>query len=322
MKPVKTNSLFSDKSHRKIKVFFIVFILTSIIWLLIELSKMYTSTVQFRVTYENIPETKLLQNTPIDVVEVIVKAPGFSILSHRIRKRKISFDLNDMAMRNSVYFLIPNSQLSKINSQLSADLEVMNILKDSIFLDIGKRISKRIPIFPNLDLNFNLGYNLVGELDLEPDSVDISGPEKLIDTIHIVTTKKVVLNDINKSINTKLLIEYPTSNNNMSISSKSVVIKGTVDKFTEGNLSLPVVVINEPEGVTINPFPKVIDITYQVGVSNFSKIDDASFTIVFDYLQYENDTLIKFLTPVILKQSEFISSLKINPSQIEFLIQK
>ena len=322
MNPVKTNSFFLQKSHRKIKVFFIVFILTSIIWLLIELSKTYTSTVQVRVKYKNIPEAKLLQNTPVEEVEVIVRAPGFSILSHRISNREISFDLNDMAMKNSVYFLIPNSQLSKINSQISGDLEIMNILKDSIILDIGKRISKRIPVIPNLELNFNLGYNLVGELDLEPDSVDISGPEKLIDTIQKVTTKKVILNDVNESINKKLLIIYPVSSKNISFSSENVLVKGTVDKFTEGNLSIPVKVINEPEGVIINPFPKVIDITYQVGVSNFSKIDETSFTIVFDYLQFKNDTLTKFLTPVVIKQSELISSLKINPSQIEFLIHK
>jgi YbbR domain-containing protein len=322
MKSVKTNSYFSQKSHRKIKVFFIVFILTSIIWLLIELSKTYTSTVQFSVNYENIPSTKLLQKTPVNEINVIIKAPGFSILSHRIRKRKISFDLNDMVMNKSVYFLIPNAQLSKINAQFSSDLEIMNVLKDSIFLDIGNRISKRVPVIPNLELNYNLGFNLVEKFNLSPDSVDVTGPEKLIDTIHSVTTKRLVLNNINADINEKLTVIYPTSNINLTISAKSVLIKGVVDKFTEGSFSLPVTIINEPEGVTINPFPKEIEVTYQVGVSNFNKIDPSSITIIFDYQQYKNDTLIKFLTPKVIKKSEFISSIKMNPSQIEFLIQK
>ena len=322
MNTIKTNSLFSQKNNRKIKVFLIVLILTTIIWLLIELSKTYTSTVQFKVNYKNIPDTKLLQNVPVNVVDVIVKAPGFSILSHKIRKGKMSFDLNDMGIKNSIHFLIPNAQLSKINSQLSGDLEVINVLKDSIFLDVGKRVSKRVPVIPNLELNYNLGYNLVDKLTLEPDSVEISGPEKLIDTIVKVTTKRVVINEINESINKKLVLVYSTSNKNMTISTKSIVVKGTVDKFTEGNLSLPVKIINEPNGVTINPFPKEIEITYKVGVSNFSKIDESSFNIVFDYLQYKNDTLIKFLTPKVVKKSDYISSIKMNPSQIEFLIQK
>jgi len=38
--------------------------------------------------------------------------------------------------------------------------------------------------------------------------------------------------------------------------------------------------------------------------------------------EYKNDTLIKYLTPVIKQKSEFIYSLKVNPNQIEFLIQK
>ena len=47
-----------------------------------------------------------------------------------------------------------------------------------------------------------------------------------------------------------------------------------------------------------------------------------SFLIVYDYNEYKNDTTIQYLTPQIKHKSEFISSIKINPSQIEFLIQK
>ena len=71
----------------------------------------------------------------------------------------------------------------------------------------------------------------------------------------------------------------------------------------------------------INPFPKEVEVTYQVALSNFNKISKNSISIVFDYEQYKNDTLIRYLTPVIKQKSEFIHSLKINPNQIEFLIQ-
>ena len=36
-------------------------------------------------------------------------------------------------------------------------------------------------------------------------------------------------------------------------------------------------------------------------------------------MQYENDTLIQFLTPIIKQKSDYISSMQINPDQIEFL---
>ena len=102
----------------------------------------------------------------------------------------------------------------------------------------------------------------------------------------------------------------------------SVTIIGEVDKFTEGRFTFPVTIINKPEGVKISPFPKEIEVIYQAGLSNFSKIKKSNITVVFDYMQYENDSLVRYLSPVVEQKSDLISSLKINPSKIEFLIQK
>ncbi|VAW18423.1 hypothetical protein MNBD_BACTEROID04-373, partial [hydrothermal vent metagenome] len=101
-----------------------------------------------------------------------------------------------------------------------------------------------------------------------------------------------------------------------------VVVKANVDKFTEGSFDIPVTIINKPEGIKINTFPNTIEVIYQAGLSNFNKITKNSFLVVYDYKQYEKDTLTRFLTPIIKQKSEFISSIKINPSKIEFLIQK
>jgi hypothetical protein len=102
----------------------------------------------------------------------------------------------------------------------------------------------------------------------------------------------------------------------------TVTITGEVDKFTEGRFLVPVNVINIPKDIKITPFPKEIEVVFQAGLSNFNKISKSSFSVVFDYMQYKNDTLVQYLSPVVEQKSDLISTLKINPSQIEFLIQK
>jgi hypothetical protein len=264
----------------------------------------------------------LLQNTPISELKLAIKAPGFSLLKYKAKKYTISFNLNTLPKNNKGYYLLPNTQLSYLNEQLSSETEVVNVFQDTIFVNLGRSISKKVPVALKLDINFKLGYNFIEELLILPDSVLITGPEKYIDSISEISTIPFELNDVYENINTELLLQLPPNNKKIVLSSNKIMAIGKVDKFTEGNFTIPVAVINEPEGVKINPFPKEINVTYQVGLTNFNKIDENSVSIVFDYNEYKNDTLIRFLTPIIQQKSDFIYSLKINPNQIEFLIQK
>ena len=312
----------SVKNNRKIKVFLFFLILSSIIWLLIELSKSYTSEASFKVEYRNIPSDKLMQNTPITELKIALNAPGFSLLKYKVKKRYISFNINNLAKKGSKYYLLPNKQLSLISSQLSGGTTVLSILKDTIFIDLGNNLSKKVAVVPKIDIQYKIGYNLIEKLKISPDSVLITGAEKYIDSIKEIQTISLNLEEVSQDILATLELVMPDESSNVLFSVNRVQVEGKVDKFTEGRFSIPVTVVNEPDGIKINPFPKEIEIVYLAGLSDFDQITENSFSIVFDYKQIERDSLIDYLTPNILKQSEFASSFKIIPNQIEFLIQK
>ncbi len=312
----------SVKNNRKVKVFVFFLVLSFIIWLLIELSKPYTSEAVFKVEYKNLPSDKLLQNKPISELKITLKAPGFSLLRYKIKKHNISFSINNLPKKGATYYLLPNKQLSLISSQFSGEITVLDILTDTIFIELGNNISKMVAVVPKIDIKYKIGHNLMEKLKILPDSVMVTGAEKYIDSINEISTIPLNLNDVSQDINATLELVMPTKKSNLMFSVTEVKIQARVDKFTEGRFSIPVTIINEPAGVKINPFPKEIEVVYQVGLSDFDKITKNSFSIVFDYKQFERDSLIDYLTPNINKQSEFVAAFKIIPNQIEFLIQK
>jgi len=322
MKTVVKTSGISIADKRKVKVFLFILLLTSIIWLLIELSKITNSTAVFKIEYKNIPTGMLLQSNPTSEINIALKAPGFSLLKYKIRKNKVALNLNNVVRGNANYYLLPNQQKAYLNAQLPGETEVVSVLKDTIFIELGKNKSKKVPVNLQLDIKFKLGYNLTAPLKIIPDSVTITGPEKHVDSIKELSNRLLELNDVHKNIHKELDLILPPKNSNVILNTTKVVVKANVDKFTEGSFNIPVTIINKPEGIKINTFPNTIEVIYQAGLSNFSKITRNSFLVVYDYKQYEKDTLIRFLTPIIKQKSEFISSLKINPSKIEFLIQK
>ena len=322
MKTAQKISKLKLINNRKFKVFLFFLVLTSIIWLLIALSKTYTTTALFKVEYEGLPIDKVLQNKPVSELELSINAPGFTLLRYKVKKHKITFNLNTLRSNKQRDFLLPNAQLSNLNKQVIGETKVLDVLIDTLFLDLGRNVSKKVAVLPKIDVNFKLGYNFIEDLIIKPDSVLITGPEKQLDLIHGISTIPVELNEVYETIETKLKLVLPSNHENLMLSTASVAVLGRVDKFTEGVLKIPVQVINEPENIKINPFPKEIEIIYRVALTHFNKINQNSVSVVFDYNQYKNDTLTQYLTPVIKQKSEHIQSLKMNPTQIEFLIQK
>ncbi|NOR27380.1 MAG: hypothetical protein GQ540_02510 [Lutibacter sp.] len=322
MKTATQQTNLSINNKRKAKVFLFILLLTSIIWLLIELSKTYTSLAVFRVTYKDIPAGKLLQSQPVSEIKIALKAPGFTLLKYKVKKSKVVLSLKNTIKNGSSFYMLPNQQITYLKAQLSNETEVVNVLNDTIFIELGNNKSKKIPVNPSLDIKFKLGYNFIENIIIKPDSVLITGPEKFVDSIKELTTSVLKLSDVYESIHKDLPLKLPLQKEHLTFSATKIIVTGKVDKFTEGKFMLPITLINKPENMQINTFPKEIEVIYQAGLSNFNKITKNSFLIVYDFNQYKNDTLIKYLTPTIQQQSEFISTLKINPSQIEFLIQR
>lgn len=308
--------------NRKLKIFLFFLVLTAIIWLLVELSKTYTSVAKFNVKFKNIPENLLLQNNTTRTVDIELKAPGFSLLKYKTLNRNLNLSLSNLIKNKKGYYILTNNQKALLTNQLSGEVEVLNVQQDTIYIDLGLNISKKVPVNVLLDLQFKLGYNLIDTYKIKPDSVLVKGPQKFIDSIQEIATETKLIKEVSKNVNIELKLKIPSKNSNVNISTNKVKVSAAVDKFTEGVFKIPVTIINKPEQLIVKPFPKQIEVYYIAGLANFNKISKENLEIVFDYNQYKNDTLITKLSPVVVHRSKYISTLKIVPEQIEFLIQK
>jgi hypothetical protein len=321
MSPRNKTSGINLKYNRKIRIFLIFLFLTSIIWLIVALSKSYTTTSKIKIVYINLPANKLLLKKPVSEIEGVINATGFNLIKYKIKPPKISLSLVESQKNGLKYYLLPNNQIISLTKKLESSSTLVKFLTDTIYVDLGNNITKKVPINSKLKINFKLGYNFIEDLKTIPDSISISGPKRSLDSILEITTKSLELNEVYEQVNVQLQLNAPKWKN-VKMSAKTVTIKGEVDKFTEGKLIIPVTIINVPKGIKVTPFPKEIEVVYQAGLSHFNRINSSSFEVVFDYQQYENDTLVKYLSPIVEQKSDLISFLKVNPGQIEFLIQK
>lgn len=305
---------------KKINVFFIFFVVSFIVWTLVKLSNTYTDTIKMKVVYTNLSNDKIILGNQKNTIEAQVKTTGFRMLRQKFFKKEIAVDLKNVnKVKNAeTYFVLSNAA---INKHIYQDIEILNVSPDTLFLKLGKNKTKQVPVIHQLELAFENGYNLYDSLQIQPKTIEISGPEDVVDQLKVVYTEIMQLEDINKDIDLALKILKNDSLKRLKYSQPTVKAIAKVDKFTEGKLSIPLRVQNLPKGFSIKLFPKEVTITYTANVSDFNKITENDFAIYCDYKDIET-TNASFFIPKLVKFPNTVKTHRIENKKINFLIKK
>ena len=263
------------RKNKNISKSFIVFLLASIlIWLLITLSREYTTTINFPVNYTNISQNKLLQKKPVKQIDIVVKSSGFNIIRSRFSHKRISLRANKLTRKSSGrYYFLTRNQINPIQKQLLSGVQLKEVVLDTIYLEIGVLISKKVPLKPNLDINYHVGYDILEAVSIKPDSIVISGPEAQIESIKKMDLELFKLDDVMSNFSKNVKIILPESSRNIKVNSVFTTVSGKVEKFTEGSFQITFKVDNLPDGVELTTLNKTVEVVFVVSLSNFDKID-------------------------------------------------
>lgn len=308
---------------RKIPKTFISFLIISVfIWLLITFSREYVTVITVPVTYKNIPQNRLLQKTPIKHIDISVKATGFKIIRSKLKNTTINLEANKLQRKHtSKFFILPKNQTSKIQKQLLSEIEIQEVLQDTIFLNIGVLASKKVRLQPALNINYHIGYDLLEDIKIQPDSIIISGSESHLKEIDYLETSILQLNKVKGNFEKSVQILKPDAKKNLKLSQQEATVIGKVDKFTEGVLKVPYIINNLPKNTNLTILTESVDVMYVIALSNFSKISEASFTVECDFEMSQKNNL-TYLIPKVVGMPDFVKSYRVFPTKIDFLIQK
>ena len=115
--------------------------------MLINLSKEYTTTVNYKILYEKLPQHKVFQEEPLKEIDLLVKASGFKLLSSNFHNKNLIFYLDKIRNTSEKqYYILPRDQKRIVQTQLYKGLRLESFLKDTIFLKLGSLSSKKVPV--------------------------------------------------------------------------------------------------------------------------------------------------------------------------------
>lgn len=303
------------------KQFFLFLGLSTLIWMLITLSKEYRTSLDFEVSYANIPQNRLLLETSENKLTLAVTATGFKLLRTRLQKEPLTLDASQMQQNlQGQFYILLARQEQLLQEQLLSDVMIQSVLKDSMYLDIDILATKKVKVEPNIKVNYHVGYGLLGNIEVEPDSITISGSKQQLDTLTKLSLKPVVLTDVKEDFERQVALALD-KNNQIKLETTKIKISGKVDKFTEGSLKVPFSMTNVPDSLKITTLTEEVTIVFVVGLSDFNKVSSNSFVVECDFA-YSNSQNLSYVIPKVIQKPRFVKNIKLVPQTIDYLIQK
>lgn len=268
---------------RKVKVFLVILLFSTLAWLINNLSQIYNSTTSFEMEYVNIPDELLLTNVPKQNVQVKLKAVGFQFLGFGLRKKKVQIDLSVLNRKDSSYYIAPEVYRKQIEGQLPSTITLLELDRDTIFLELDDLITKEVPVIPRINFNLVTNFMLEDTIAITPPTVKITGPKNEVDTITGVRTVHFDLLGVDEDFFRNIELTKPRELKTTVLSPNTVSISGKVFRFSERALEVSVSVINVPDGIKVRTFPDKVRVLCQGKLERIKNVEPDDFKVIADY---------------------------------------
>ena len=319
IKIIRSKLIKSIKS-RRINIFLLFLVLSFMFLLLTKLTRDYTKTLTFAIEPENVKENYVILTDSTHKLDITLTTYGFKLLRYYLSKPTVKVDLSEMDTKGNQYYWTKNRGIAYLNSQFITNVKLVNVYPDTVLFKFDKNAVKSIPVKLVSEIKYAPGYDLKGDFKLLPDSIKIIGPKLLVDSISTIFTDTLRLEAIRTNIAEPINLVLPDSSPNVVYSHKQLKVEGTVTKFTEGTIDVPVDIINVPNELQINYFPKIVSIIYYTSLTNFNDISSNDFKLECDFKDFvESESSLELK---LVKYPENVKNIKLGQKQIEFIISQ
>ncbi len=304
-------------------------ILATFFWFLNALSKHFTTDVDFRVRYTNLPKDKVVLNELPKQFKITIKGLGYDLMAYKLQLKipEVSINLSKIRVSHNDENELQHTTLSTtaftsyISTQLGEQIEIKQIFPDSIQFLYDKRKEKMVKIIPLTQINYEKQFQLFGEILVKPAITKVSGPASVIDTLNEVYTDSISYKNLSETITES--VGFSRAYNYMKLKFKpdKVILHIPVEKFTETSKKVAIEYTNVPDSLVIKAIPDEVELKFMIPLSKMASLESAEFKAEIDYNQI-NDNYNHKLKVDITEYPDFIQSLSLNPGKVEYILKK
>ncbi|MDD6210728.1 MAG: CdaR family protein [Bacteroidales bacterium] len=288
-------------------------------WILQTLQQEFEITTPITINYKDMPEGYALIDQPTKKLQITVQDKGAVLLNYIFGNKFAPIELNLTNKKNDGTISFNKAKLeSIISKQLINTTRLIKIMPDSISLHYGKLDKKSVPVRFAGNINPAAGYLLDGQIEIDPQTVEVYAPNSILDTLSYIATENISLNKLTKKINKTVRLDLPED---ISTKSTTVEISANIEEAVEKRLEVPISCDILPKGLSLKLFPPKVEVTCRLPISKFISVNASDFKVeVFynDLINNKNGWVIAKIT----RKPDFVDFAQLSVSRVDFILEE
>jgi hypothetical protein len=310
-KGIKINSVTARE-------FLFFLLLTTIVAALIKLSKTYSTQYEVTLSITEVPIDRTVQVIVPEIIKIQAEGSGFTLFTSALDSPEIAISYEQLQrVSNREFTFNTNENQEIIKNAVDRELSILAMTPSQITVTIDSVASKKVPVISKASLIYKTGYGGRNKMIINPDSVTVVGPSSLLANIEAIPTEQKEITNINTDLSDNVLLSLDKLPEELRVSHKSIMLHQEIAKFTEGKITVPITVLNDPKK-RVKILPKTAEIIYLVELENFESITPSDFLVTCDYATANNSDA--YLTLTIAREPKGVKSVRLINKQVKFII--
>lgn len=314
-------SLLREKG-RDMLVFAFFLVVSTGFWLLQKLNDTFDADIRVPLEMEGVPHgTVITTPLPREVV-VTIQDKGTNLFNY-LRSGKgiapivLDFSAYDNGSATAKVSVPATDVQRAFQQQVNASVRVLRMRPNQFEFHYNKGVSRRLAVKLAGRISTRQ-QNYMQGLSFSPDSVTVYAPASILDTLRYAYTESQEITELDRT--TTFNVGFP-SICGVKVVPETVAMTAHVDYYTEQSVSVPVIGLNFPAGMSLKTFPATVTVKYRVGASSARFIQPGNFVLAATYEEFLANPGSKYRLQ--LKSiPEGVSNVRIYPQEVDYLLEQ
>lgn len=266
---------------RNALTFFVFLLISTVFWFLMALNDEVQRDFRLPVTLVDFPEDVTIISGVTATVNVTVKDKESSLVKFAwggLPQLRLGYDDFMKTGDHSLMYSV-NQLNSSVRSAFGPTATILAVRPDSLNLEYTRNPGVLTRVEVDVEAHTKPQFIQFGAVTMEPDSVMLFSNSKEIYSVAELRTAPVVLRDLSDSAVVEARLVVPEG---MRAIPSSVRLSVPVEPLVSKTRRVELQVVDAPEGHRLVPFPSVVEVSFLMPKSLYSK-DNSAVRAFVDY---------------------------------------
>ena len=193
----KPNPFFNNFGKKTIAV-----VIAIMLWIVANLEFDIEKTYNIPVKYTNLNPDLIITNNPPEEITYKIKGPRTELSTLISSTSVINVDLSQFTTG------VSNIRVESDSMNLPKEVDITSVSPAEITIDLDKLVTKKVNVEPVFD-ELEKGFEIVGELEYSPRTVEIKGPQEMLSKINTIETRPISLEGEKSEFSIEVPLQFP-----------------------------------------------------------------------------------------------------------------